>query len=101
MKKIKIGELELRQVDLLGGMSYQQQLNLLFPEGNYVSLVRWINSPAGKSAIVYYHKMSWAERIANLNEIVPWQVERHQLMTATTRLKYPKSKKESNDTAKV
>ena len=101
MKKIKIGELELRQVDLLGGMSYEQQLNLLLPEDSYVSLVRWVNSPAGKAAIVDYHKMSWAERAANLNEIVPWKVDRHQLMLATNRLEYPKNQKVSNETAKA
>ena len=51
MKKIKIGELELRKVELLGGMSYEEQLELVLPEGDYVAIVRWMETTAGKTAI--------------------------------------------------
>ena len=85
MKTIKIGELTLRQVDLLGGMTYEQQLNFLFPDDNYTPLARWMETPAGKAVIPDYHKMSWAERAEALNAIVPWAVERHQLMKTSNR----------------
>ena len=85
-KKIFIGTLCLRQVDLLAGLSYEELLNLLFPEGNYVALVRWMETPAGKAAIGGYHQMSWAERATALMEIVPWSVDRNQLRKATNRL---------------
>ena len=85
MKKIKIGELELRKVELLGGMSYEEQLELVLPEGDYVAIVRWMETTAGKTAIPDYHKMSWTARTAALKEIVPWCVEYQQLKVATYR----------------
>ena len=93
MEKIKIGVLELRKIDLFAGMSYEEVLRLVFFEGNYVPLVRWTNSPAGKLAIPDYHKMSWAQRAEALNEIVPWKVERQQLINTTLRLDAQQRKK--------
>ena len=83
---IVIGTLRLRRVDLLGEMTYEQQLYYLFPADNYTPLARWMETPAGKAAIPDYHQLSWAERAEALNQIVPWTVERHQLMKSTNRL---------------
>ena len=88
MEKIFIGTLCLRQVDLLAGLSYEEQLQLVMPEDDYVAVVRWVKTKAGKQALPEYDKWSWAKRAVELNKIVPWRVERHQLMVATNRYDY-------------
>ena len=86
METIKIGELELRKVDLFAGLSYEQVLNLVLPEGDYVAIVHWMDTAAGKAAIPGYLQMGWAERTKALNMIVPWLVDRNQLRKTTNRL---------------
>ena len=93
METIKIGELELRKVDLFAGLSFVEILLLLFPEDNYVSVVRWVKSSAGRRVLPEYEKWSWAKRAEELNKIVPWKVERHNLMVATNRHHYGRDEK--------
>ena len=83
METIKIGELELRKVDLFAGLSYVEVLKLVFRPGDYVGLVRWTESPACELAIEGYHKKSYGKRAEALREIVPWYVESQQLKIAT------------------
>ena len=92
-KTFKYGEQELRMVDMFAGMSYEDVLNLVFRPGDYVGIVLWVKTSAGKLAIPGYHKMSWPERVDELNKIVPWLVEKQQLITATRRLEAKEKRK--------
>ena len=88
METIKIGELELRKVDIFAGLSYEQVLRLVLPESDYVAIVRWMDTAAGKAALDGYHSMSWAQRTKALNMIVPWLVDRNQLRKTTNRIMF-------------
>ena len=86
MKTIKIGEQELVKVDLFAGMSYEEVLKFVFREDDYVSIVRWTETPACELAFPGFHTMSLGNRVKQLQKIIPWLVERKQFSNTNNRL---------------